>query len=427
MLLTTIICISAFLLFLYILKRVSFILDKKAEGIIYRRQQQLYCAESSSDKPLSAMEYSDGEHRWNPTFELEHRGVRVFNLPFVPEEKEVFYLENEYDEDANLFILENMDLIREMLATKGLTFVYLPYVTVSREMAEAMVAYHEPGLELGDKPMASLKSNFLLDYMVRRHNRPNIKHGLCWYNRSYMNHTGRKLYHDFDYITFDGAVARRNPRAVLEEMLPELGTHKIWREGLHSEVKIPSHGVADDNFNDEIKNLLEEVKEKLDTVRLKGISEAIIAQYIRPCPKLSRITISNSFRITMTDYDDCEIIMEPVVKAVFILFLRHEEGIRFKELADYRTELEIIYRAVKAKKNDIDERLASGVPPKICDSVMKLTDPMSNSINEKCTRIKEAFILNFHDSISMNYYVQGARSSNKLIRLPRKLVIWEGK
>lgn len=51
-------------------------------------------------------------------------------------------------------------------------------------------------------------------------------------------------------------------------------------------------------------------EEKLNSVRLKGISEAIIAQYVKPCPKLSRITISNDFTITLNDYNNTEIIME---------------------------------------------------------------------------------------------------------------------
>ena len=97
----------------------------------------------------------------------------------------------------------------------------------------------------------------------------------------------------------------------------------------------------------------------------------------------------------------------------------------FSGLANYREELEIIYRAVKSRKNDIDAKIQTGFTPKISSSVKSLTDPLSNSINEKCTRIKEAFLVHFHESIAANYYVQGARASEKVIVLPRKLVIWE--
>ena len=82
--------------------------------------------------------------------------MKVFNIPFVPEENEVFYIENEYDEEANLFIQENMDLIKEILATRGLTFVYLPSISISREMAESMVAYYTAGVNVLPKQLWNL-------------------------------------------------------------------------------------------------------------------------------------------------------------------------------------------------------------------------------------------------------------------------------
>ena len=280
-------------------------------------------------KNPSAKQYVGEEHSWESTFNLEHRGLKVFNIPFVPEDNEIFYIENNYDEEANLFIKENIDLIREVLAIKGLTFVYLPSISVSKEMAEAMVAYYSANPLINsinnEDFKHGLRNDFLLDYMVYPQNRSKITHGFCWYNTSTSLFKFKKMWYVFDYISFDGAEARQHPREVLEEMLPELGTRKIWRKGPHSEGAIESDGLADDNFDEETKKILSEIQEKLNSVRLKGISEAIIAQYVKPCPKLSRITISNDFTITLNDYNNTEIIMEPVVKAVFILFLRHEE------------------------------------------------------------------------------------------------------
>lgn len=376
----------------------------------------------------SALQYIDGEHDWTPKYNLEHKGVKVFNIPFVPEPNEVFYLENEYDEDANLFIQENIDLIKEVLATKGLTFVYLPSISVTKAMAESMLSYHtaNPNCSIDDNRYETgLKSNFLLYYMVYPERREKVSRGFCWYNSTHSIFKCKKFWYVFDYISFDGSEARNHPREILEDMLPELCTRRIWRRGEHCEAETPSDGPADDNFDEETKNILADIQEKLNTIRLKGISEAIIAPYIKPCPKLSRITIGRDFKITLNDYDNLEITMEPIVKAVFLLFLRHEEGILFKNLSDYQDELEIIYRAVRSRKNDIDDKIQAGFTPQISVSVKSLTNPLSNSINEKCTRIKEAFLVHFHDSIASNYYIQGLRASEKLITLPRNLVIWE--
>lgn len=375
-------------------------------------------------------EYRDVEHDWKPTYNLEHHALKVFNIPFVPERNEVFYIENEYDEEANLFIQENLELIKTLLGSKGLTFVYLPLVRVSMSLAESMVAYHNPNLSarktIGNNDLEKkLSSDFLLDYMVYPQNRPSVTCGFCWYNTTFSLFDFKKRWYVFDYISFDGAEARKRPREVLEDMLPELGTRKIWRKGCHCEVSIESESFADDNFEEETRKILADIQDKLNAIRLKGVSEAIIARYIKPCPKLSRLTVSSSFTITLNDYNNTVITMEPIVKAVFLLFLRHEEGILFKELSDYQAELEIIYRAVKARKNDIDEKLSSGFTPQISSNVKRLTSPLSNLINEKCTRIKESFIVHFHDSIASNYYIQGSRASKKLIIVPRNLVIWE--
>ena len=53
------------------------------------------------------------------------------------------------------------------------------------------------------------------------------------------------------------------------------------------------------------------------------------------------------------------------------------------------------------------------------------TNPLQNSINEKCARIKNAFIAAFDERIASHYYVDGARGEAKRISLPRDLVTWE--
>lgn len=427
MIFTIAIFVIAVLLYVFLFGRMADAVHRKALKAELDADEEAFYRNHPEEKHFDE---DDGDYiGWEHKFHYEHKGVKVFNIPFVPEKNEVFYMENKYNEAANLFIQENMQLIRDMLAEKGLTFVYLPEVVVSEEMAQAMVGYMSP--ELSEPFRGSgenrLKSSFLLDYMVTPGNRPKVKYGFCWYNSTRYFFSDKKGIEYFDYICFDGNEARENPREFLEDILHGLGKSKAWQEGVYCKVDGESHGLADDNFDDETRNILLEIQDKLNAVRLKGISEAIIAKYVKPCPKLSRMTISSDFRITLNDYGDMEITMEPIVKAVFLLFLRHEEGIFFKELSDFQRELEIIYRAVKKRRNDIDEWLASGFMPQISPGVRNLTDPTKNSINEKCTRIKEAFITHFHENVAQNYYVCGLRASAKRIDLPRKLVVWEGK
>ncbi len=58
-------------------------------------------------------------------------------------------------------------------------------------------------------------------------------------------------------------------------------------------------------------------------------------------------------------------------------------------------------------------------------SIDDVTDPTRNSINEKCSRIKQAFLREFDDSIARNYYITGERGEAKRILLSRDLATWD--
>ena len=143
--------------------------------------------------------------------------------------------------------------------------------------------------------------------------------------------------------------------------------------------------------------------------------------------RLSRLLITKDYRIILVDYDKKEVEMTPVHKAVYLLFLNHPEGIEFKKLSDYRDELLGYYMAT-AKLMDKQT---------IAESVDMLVNPLNNSINEKCSRIKSIF-LNMMDQYTANYYIISGHTQKhfagsskiwyerlKNIKIPRELVIRE--
>ncbi len=130
--------------------------------------------------------------------------------------------------------------------------------------------------------------------------------------------------------------------------------------------------------------------------------------------KICRLTIMKDGAVMLTDYNK-EVRMEPLTKAVYLLYLKHPEGIAFKELPDYRKELAELY--VKIKPLGLNDR--------VIKSIEDVTNPLLNSINEKCSRIKAAFVAEVDASLADQYYVTGKSGEQKKITLPRKLVIWE--
>jgi hypothetical protein len=107
--------------------------------------------------------------------------------------------------------------------------------------------------------------------------------------------------------------------------------------------------------------------------------------------------------------------MEPLVKAVYLLFLSHPEGIIFKDLPDYRGELTKIYSEVRPW----------GLTDRALQSIEDVTNPLLNSINEKCARIRKAFVNVMDSKAADPYIIKGMRGGIKKIALPRELVVWE--
>ena len=126
------------------------------------------------------------------------------------------------------------------------------------------------------------------------------------------------------------------------------------------------------------------------------------------------LIISRNYRIFLGK-ERKEVHMEPLVKSLYLLFLQHPEGIIFKDLPDHRQELANIYNKVRPW----------GLTDRAMQSIEDVTNPMLNSINEKCTKIKKVFETMLDSSIAEQYYIKGTRGKAKKIVLPRDLITWE--
>ncbi len=170
-------------------------------------------------------------------------------------------------------------------------------------------------------------------------------------------------------------------------------------------------------FDLETKKLIDEVRERIEKLRVNGVSQWVLDELVKSKPRLSVLNIGEDCRLFLPGYNNIEIRMEPLPKAVFFLFLRHPEGILFKYLPDYRQELAQIYADVRRRSS-----LPPLTPDKLQASIEAVTNPLSNSINEKCARIREAFVRQFSDKLASYYYVTGVRGCAKYIQLSRDMV-----
>jgi len=160
---------------------------------------------------------------------------------------------------------------------------------------------------------------------------------------------------------------------------------------------------------------------------LKAVGASLLEELKLEAAKtrLSRLVITEDYQFILTDYQNKEIELQPVHKAVYLLFLAHPEGIEFKRLGDYKDELTRYYMAT-AKTLDKE---------KIIEGVAHLVNPLDNAINEKCSRIKKVF-LDMMDEYTASYYIISGHTKKhvagssriwyerlKVITLPRELVV----
>lgn len=164
-----------------------------------------------------------------------------------------------------------------------------------------------------------------------------------------------------------------------------------------------------DIFNDVLDKYYEG-KRCEKTVRSLGVRDEKTKNAI----KLSRLTIGKDGAIFLSDYRQ-KVKMEPIVKATYLLFLNHPEGIVFKYLPDYRKELADIYQKIKP----------SGLNERAISSIDDVTNPLLNSINEKCSRIRAVFKSIVPSELLDQYCITGKSGEAKNILLPRDLVVWE--
>ena len=169
----------------------------------------------------------------------------------------------------------------------------------------------------------------------------------------------------------------------------------------------------------------QEVKRLVGQLQAEGRTDLLLHAIGVPLLEELRIEAAK-YRFILEDYQK-EVELQPVHKAVYLLFLTHPEGIEFKRLTDYRDELLRYYMAT-GKMLDKE---------KVIESVDHLVNPLDNAINEKCSRIKKVF-LSLMDEYSASYYfisshtlkhIQGSSriwyERLKVITLPRELVIWK--
>jgi len=367
--------------------------------------------------------------------------------------KELIYVASEDDPVLSELFEKNPEVIEGWGKMIGFHIIYLPLL-MKRLKDEKVLKYRAPYLSDAEIATASVGNDFLLNHLQNPNDRKRIGQGFMRTEDIHRRNGQDQAINRFYPISSASSepivdqLHRIGKQIAIESHKGNEGNFRIEEKSLDDYQKAslpPSNSKssestvffdewdgddlgatvtpsfdADQHFNSQqmgenTDDLIEEIKERIAKLRQRGIAEYILEQLIHPDDRLSRLVVTKDYRLILPDYNNMEIKMEPLVKAVYLLFLKHPEGIYFKHLPDYRKELTGIYNKLRPY----------GITDRALQSIEDVTNPLLNSINEKCARIRGAFVGQFDNYMAKNYYVDGVRGEVKKIALPRNLVVWE--
>ncbi|HEY4063625.1 MAG TPA: hypothetical protein VGM30_17075 [Puia sp.] len=404
-------------------------------------------SKSSSEGGKTEIEWNSLETLISMTRNIEYY-LKAENRSFLSAEY-VLYIEDDFDPFINGYIEKNYSRINNALVKKGMRFLYFPFFKIiNPEKLTSLydfVRYRYPAMySLSNGEMHSAvilllnKINpdefykmVLEEIKIPYFPRPALLRNIAGGFESTEN--------KFTYTTLSDKKSEKELDDFFDWYLERIKIPNDGESVFYSKIPSPPEYDADWFFNEEAKELSAELISKIDKIKEKGeygvLAEALmymlekiqnenpdIINKIKPIIDrkkllqtkvvLSSILIDKHFKISLPDFNNVEVKMYALAKTVYILFLRHPEGIRFKELYEHKRELLEIYNKLTNKNNKEE----------INAIIKDLVDITNSSINIQCARIRGAFRDIMDEHIAKHYYIDGLNGEPKKIVLPRILI-----
>lgn len=334
----------------------------------------------------------------------------------------------------NQYVLENYDVLQEQATKRGFHFLHFPtFISLgTKELSLDYLRYHCPEWNaLSDSELqgvvsilSSKSERELYELLVNIGNLPEFKGTATLryvnYFRKEATYTSLKIPDEDDKKILDAFFVKyilqlrpipnehfysldnrikdeeeQREERELELKLREIFTSKNLSVSLSLLMKVLSEVKTEDqDLNAKVNYLLQN-------------SSVITGKYV-----VSSVLIDRNYRIFFPEYGDIELKMPTLSKVVYILFLKHPEGIVLKDIYKHKTELRNIYMRISSRSDVMEME----------KSIKDLIDPLSGSLNQKISRIQHKLKLLMTFSLVDNYSIRGAKGLVYRIFLDRNLL-----
>ena len=357
-------------------------------------------------------------------------------LPFKPKSNVVIYFDamGIIDKHRPSVVIDNCyDEIMQEFRRGGLEFCFLPRIANHMELEKIYHYFNPQAGENEHLPYRDLyRDQDLLDYLVEDYDKQHLEPGFIQYMGEHFDKEDTYTFSftpipsNFYDAPFNLIFRYVEQHGVRDPFFERRESDSFWgRISRRSREAAPCARVSEESCMErsiaapseedvDVEMVMSEVQMLVERLRQSGVGEMVLQRLFRPTQQLSRIHVRYG-RIFLPDYNNKEIRMPPLSKAIYMLYLRHPEGVKFADLPEYRKEVLQMYELISGRDSREDIRR----------SIDDVTDPTRNSINEKCSRIKQAFLREFDDSIAQNYYITGGKGEAKKILLPQDMISWQ--
>ena len=342
-------------------------------------------------------------------------------LPSEPDSNQVLYVENHRNADLEQYITRNLKYIKRTFELYGLEFIYMPDMVDSmpNDVLRDAAGYYTPWLKHTDVDALRDACRIAIDEL---YSKVNLKDDAP----AVVDCRGRAFKVDVRPMDYD-ALFYQIAQAYGHKNYASVSKHTLFREAdweaceaelKENDLPLPGVVIAEDEpttyGNPYEYAQADQMYEELKRNHAGWWLEQLFAAQMRKDEVISRIVVDSPRRLLLPDYNNMEIRMNPATMAFYLLYLKHPEGIRFKELINYRQELYRIYSYTT--KSDDKEAIERAV-----DAMVNQLDGNQNVHRSRIkTAIRNAFKDKFCERYARMYYLDGTKGEPMKVEIARE-------
>lgn len=324
---------------------------------------------------------------------------------YIPQQNVKIYVEDQFYPQVNAFINQHYEQIQENLSKDGdglLLYLPLLWEETPDELMEYITGHHADQLKplktvealrriWSPEIVSQIKGAGYLHYVM------GFESGK-WFRGLYFTPLAEDGVPNAELLKMAGVEEWIAPEEAPETMEIDLENASDWfnAEAWEEDDQTMKH-VADAL---QAGHITEEQKQKLATLMENSrylISAGLSIQMIRLLAQaeneLSELQITDDYRILLPGFNNMEIPLKPLQKAMFIVFRNHPEGVCKADMSQLSEEIYNIYRKTSDKWNIF----------KLKSNVKALSDENTTTFEDKCKAMRRQFLARLDETIAKHY------------------------